>query len=83
MHEDPRGRGSWRDSLDIRLSFHPDQFVVLNSERPAVVASAVGELEMQASVAELLGADTIMLHGGSPAGGRRPRSSGWSAESIY
>lgn len=55
--------------LDVRLSFHPDQFVVLNSERPAVVAAAVAELEMQAAVAELVGVDTIVLHGGSPAGG--------------
>jgi len=27
--------------LDVRLSFHPDQFVVLNSERDSVVAASV------------------------------------------
>jgi UV DNA damage endonuclease len=53
----------------VRLSFHPDQFVVLNSEREAVVASSVGELEYQAAVAELVGADVIVVHGGSTAGG--------------
>ena len=53
----------------IRLSLHPDQFVVLNSARPEVVASAIGELEWQATVAELVGADVICLHGGSTAGG--------------
>lgn len=54
----------------IRLSFHPDQFVVLNSIRPEVVDSAVRELESQARVAELLGADTITLHGGGAVGGK-------------
>jgi UV DNA damage endonuclease len=53
----------------IRLSFHPDQFVVLNSARPEVVTSAIGELEWQAEIAELLDADVICLHGGSTAGG--------------
>jgi len=41
----------------IRLSLHPDQFVVLNSVRPEVVASAITELEWQATLAELVGAD--------------------------
>ena len=53
----------------IRLSLHPDQFVVLNSARPEVVDSAVKELEWQAVIAELVGADVICLHGGSTAGG--------------
>jgi UV DNA damage endonuclease len=53
----------------IRLSFHPDQFIVLNSMRPDVVASAIGELEWQAEIAESIGADVICIHGGSTAGG--------------
>lgn len=53
----------------IRLSFHPDQFIVLNSARPEVVESAIGELEWQAELAEAIGADVICLHGGSTAGG--------------
>ncbi len=55
--------------LGIRLSFHPDQFVVLNSERDAVVESSLQEMEFQAQVAELVGADTVVLHGGGSAGG--------------
>lgn len=54
---------------DVRLSFHPDQFVVLNSERPEVVRSSAEELEFQAAIAELVGADTVVFHGGSSAGG--------------
>jgi UV DNA damage endonuclease len=65
-----RAAGETARRLEVRLSLHPDQFVVLNSARPAVVASAVGELEHQAVVAELVGADTIVLHAGSAAGGR-------------
>jgi UV DNA damage endonuclease len=53
----------------IRLSFHPDQFIVLNSARPEVVDSAIAELEWQGEMAELIGADVICLHGGSTAGG--------------
>ena len=54
---------------DIRLSFHPDQFVVLNSVRPEVVDGSIKELEWQAEVAEIIGADVICLHGGSTQGG--------------
>lgn len=54
---------------DIRLSLHPDQFVVLNSARPEVVDSAVKELEWQAVIAGHVGADVICLHGGSTSGG--------------
>jgi UV DNA damage endonuclease len=53
----------------VRLSFHPDQFVVLNSEREPVVESSIREVEFQAEVAELVGADVIVLHGGGSAGG--------------
>lgn len=55
--------------LDIRLSFHPDQFVVLNSEQPRVVAASVEEMRIQAEVAVLVGADVLTLHAGSSAGG--------------
>lgn len=54
--------------FDVRLSFHPDQYVVLNSPRAEVVASSLGELEYQAEVAELLGADVINIHGGGAYG---------------
>ena len=56
-------------SRDVRLSFHPDQFVVLNSASPGVVTSSIGELEHQARVAELIGAEALTLHAGSTAGG--------------
>ena len=67
-----RRAGALAREQDVRLSFHPDQFVVLNSERPEVVDSAVEELDFQAAIAELVGADTIVFHGGSSAGGVGP-----------
>ena len=61
--------GELARELNVRLSFHPDQFVVLNSEREAVVESSLGEVEFQAQIAELVGADVIVLHGGGGVGG--------------
>jgi UV DNA damage endonuclease len=61
--------GRRASELGIRLSFHPDQFVVLNSEREAVVRSSVAEMNFQAEIAQLVGADTLVLHGGGGAGG--------------
>jgi UV DNA damage endonuclease len=54
---------------DVRLSFHPDQFVVLNSEREDVVRASVEEVEFQAGMARLVGADVLCLHGGGATGG--------------
>ena len=61
--------GSLARARDVRLSFHPDQFVVVNSARAEVVRASVEELEFQALVAELVGADTLVFHGGSAADG--------------
>ncbi len=55
---------------DLRLSFHPDQFVVLNSPSEDVVRKSVQELDYQAEVAELIGADTINIHGGGGYGNK-------------
>lgn len=64
-----RRAGEVAAELDIRLSFHPDQFVVLNSQRPQVVASSLQEMQAQAELASLVGADVLTLHAGSSAGG--------------
>ncbi len=52
----------------IRTTFHPDQFVVLNSPREEVVTSSLREIEYQAEVAEWVGADVINIHGGGAFG---------------
>ena len=54
---------------DVRLSLHPDQFVVLNSPVERVVNASVTEMEHQALVASLVGAQALTLHGGGMADG--------------
>lgn len=58
----------YSEKHQIRLTFHPDQFVVLNSPREEVVESSISELEYQAKVAELIGADVINIHLGGVYG---------------
>ncbi len=58
----------YRESHNIRLSFHPDQFVTISSPKIEVVESSVRELEYQGLVAELIGADVINVHGGGAFG---------------
>ncbi len=60
--------GALARGLDLRLTFHPDQFILLSSPNPAVTASSVKELEYQAEAAGWTGADVITLHGGGAYG---------------
>jgi UV DNA damage endonuclease len=46
--------GARAKELDIRLSFHPGQYTVLNSERTDVVMAAIRDLELHARVLELM-----------------------------
>jgi UV DNA damage endonuclease len=55
-------------SNDIRTSFHPDQFVVLNSLRSDVVESSIRELEHHGELSERVGADVINIHAGGVYG---------------
>ncbi len=59
---------SFAQVQDIRLSFHPDQFVVLSSPHPKVVDNSIRELKYQAWLAEAVGANVINLHGGGVYG---------------
>jgi UV DNA damage endonuclease len=64
-------RSASRRHRAIRLSLHPDPFVVPGSINPAVVASSLRELEYQAEVAALVGAEQVTLHGGGARGGKQ------------
>ena len=56
---------------NLRTCFHPDQFVVLNSPRPDVVEKSIEELEYQSEVAEWVGADVVIVHGGGGYGDKK------------
>lgn len=60
--------GAFARQHNLRLSFHPDQFVVLNSPNPRTLEHSLAELAYQAEVAEWVGADTVNLHGGGAYG---------------
>lgn len=58
----------------IRLSSHPGQYTVLNSESAATQAAAVAELEVQAALLDAMGLGpdaVVVLHVGGIAGGRK------------
>lgn len=63
--------GKFAKNRGIRTSFHPDQFVVLNSPRADVVDRSVDELEYQSEVAEWVGADVVNIHGGGAYGDKQ------------
>jgi UV DNA damage endonuclease len=60
--------GEFARQHHLRLSFHPDQFVVLNSPNPKTLEHSLAELAYQAEVAEWVGADTLNVHGGGAYG---------------
>lgn len=69
-----RAFGDRARAADIRLSFHPGQYVVLNSVDPALRQAAASDLELHASVLDAMGLDAeavVVLHVGGSAGGSR------------
>lgn len=62
--------GDFATDRGIRLSFHPDQFVVISSPDPSVVERSSVELAYQAMLAGHVGAEIINLHGGGAYGNK-------------
>lgn len=60
--------GEFARMHDVRLTFHPDQFVVLNSPREDVVRKSIEDLEYHAEVSAWVGADAVNVHGGGAYG---------------
>jgi UV DNA damage endonuclease len=70
---DMAGFGAYARERDVRVVIHPDQYVVLNSESPAVAAQSVAIMADHARAFDLLGLprstwSLMLLHGGK--GGR-------------
>jgi UV DNA damage endonuclease len=65
--------GRRAQAAGLRLSFHPGQYVVLNSEAERVRDAAVMDLELHAAVLDAMGAGpeaVVVLHVGGAHGGR-------------
>jgi UV DNA damage endonuclease len=60
--------GRFAKAAGLRTTFHPDQFVVLNSPRLDVVTQSIQEIEYQTEVAQWIGADVINIHAGGAYG---------------
>ena len=52
---DLRAIGDKARALDIRLSFHPSQFVLINAPDPTIVAKSVNDLASQADMLDRMG----------------------------
>ena len=66
------GLGARANALGVRLSSHPSQYIVLNSEDAAIRASAVRDVELQARIMDVMGLGpeaVVILHVGGAAGG--------------
>jgi UV DNA damage endonuclease len=65
--------GARARELGVRLSTHPSQYIVLNSETAATQESAIRDVEMQARLLDAMGLGpeaVCILHVGGSAGGR-------------
>ena len=72
--------GAKARALDIRLSFHPSQFVVLNSPDPELVRRSVWDLTSQAEMLDRmeLGPEAVMvIHVGGSYGDRPASNARW------
>lgn len=68
-----RAIGDYIKAHDMRVSFHPDQFVVLNSPNPDIVQRSIDELVYQGSMLDLMGLDStakLQIHLGGLYGDR-------------
>ncbi|RAU82155.1 UV DNA damage repair endonuclease UvsE [Pontibacter arcticus] len=66
-----RRLGDYIKANNMRISMHPDQFVVLNSPTEQTVKNSIAELVYQGSILDLMGLDTtakLQIHGGGAYG---------------
>ncbi|MFC1457407.1 UV DNA damage repair endonuclease UvsE [Microvirga arabica] len=72
--------GAKAKRLDVRLSFHPSQFVVLNSPDPKLVEKGIWDLLSQAEMLDLmeLGPEAVLvIHVGGTYGDRQASAARW------
>ena len=74
--------GDFIKANDLRVSFHPDQFVVLNSPSADIVRRSIEELVYQGSMLDLMGLDgtaKLQIHVGGLYGDREVALSRFAA----
>ena len=62
--------GDYSRRYHLRLSFHPDQFILLSSPNPDVTRRSIADLQYQAEVAKWVNADVINIHAGGAYGSK-------------
>jgi UV DNA damage endonuclease len=75
-----RAIGAKARKLDIRLSFHPSQYVILNSPDPTLTHKSIWDLTSQAEMLDLmeLGPEAVLvIHVGGTYGDRAASNSRW------
>ena len=62
--------GRFAGQHGVRLTFHPDQFILLSALKPEITRLSIADLEYQAEVAAWVGADVINIHAGGSYGNK-------------
>ena len=62
--------GSFAKRHGLRITFHPDQFILLSAFDPEITRKSILDLEYQAEVASWVNADVINIHAGGGYGNK-------------
>jgi UV DNA damage endonuclease len=76
---DELGRMAHR--LDLRLSFHPSQYILLNALDPAIVAKSIADLVSQAEILDRMGLGpeaVLVVHAGAAYGDKAEGRRRWA-----
>ena len=75
-----RALGKRARALDLRLSFHPSQFIVLNSPDPLLVQKSIADLKAQTEMLDRMELDreaVLVVHAGGSYGNRERGCEAW------
>lgn len=62
--------GCFAKQHGLRLTFHPDQFILLSALKPEITRLSIADLEYQTEVAAWVNADVINIHAGGAYGNK-------------
>lgn len=73
--------GKLARAYDIRLSFHPSQYIILNSDNADLTKKSIADLEAQAEILDLMGCGPeakLIIHVGGAYGDRPSGCARWA-----